>query len=100
MLLEAMRVITEAVRKIIEAVRLFLEAVRVLVEALRVLQSLAIKSIPIDPRLRNNFLYFRFDLAKFWSYLIRIASIVFSDGLATSFFLRSCIVLDKPSLFC
>jgi hypothetical protein len=53
-----MRVITEAVRKIIEAVRLFVEAVRVIVEALRVLRSSAIKSIPIDPRLRNNFLHF------------------------------------------
>ncbi len=55
MLLEAMRVIMEAVEKIIEAVRLFVEAVRVLVEAVRVLQSLAIKSIPINPRLRNHF---------------------------------------------
>ncbi len=64
-LLEAMRVITEAVRKIIEAVRLFVEAVRVIVEAVRVLRSSTIKSIPIDPRLRNNFLRFRFDLVKF-----------------------------------
>ena len=50
-----MRVITEAVRKIIEAVRLFVEAARVIVEAVRVLRSSAIKSIPIDPRLRNHF---------------------------------------------
>ncbi len=56
MLLEAMRVIIEAVEKIIEAVRLFVEAVRMLVEAVRVLQSLAKKSIPINPELRNNFL--------------------------------------------
>ncbi len=65
MLLEAMRVITEAIRKIIEAVRLFVEAVRVLVEAVRVLRSSANKSIPIDPRLRNNFLRSRFNPVKF-----------------------------------
>ncbi len=53
-LLEAVRVIIEAVEKIIEAVRLFVETVRVLVEAVRVLQSLANKSIPINPRLQNN----------------------------------------------
>ena len=64
-LLEAMRVIIEAVRKIIEAVRLFVEVVRVIVEAIRVLRSSAIKSIPIDPRLRNNFLHFPFDPVKF-----------------------------------
>ncbi len=64
-LLETMRVITEAVRKIIEAVRLFVEAVRVVVEATRVLRSSPIKSIPIDPRLRNNFLHLRFDSVKF-----------------------------------
>ncbi len=52
-----MRVIIEAVRKIIEAVRLFVEAVRLLVEAGRGLRSSANKSIPIDPRLRNNFLH-------------------------------------------
>ncbi len=57
--------IPEAVRKIIEAVRLFVEAVRVLVEAVRVLRSSAIKSIPTDPRLQNNFLRFRFDPVKF-----------------------------------
>jgi hypothetical protein len=48
-------VIIEAVRKVIEAVRKIIEAVR-LVEAVRVLRSSANKSIPIDPRLRNNFL--------------------------------------------
>ncbi len=65
MLLEAMRVIMEAVEKIIEAVRLFVEAVRVLVEAVRVLQSLANKSIPTNPRLRNHFLHSQFDPVKF-----------------------------------
>jgi hypothetical protein len=64
-LLEAMRVIIEVVRKIIEAVRLSVEAVRLLVEAIRVLRSSANKSIPIDPRLRNNFLRSRFDPVKF-----------------------------------
>ncbi len=64
-LLEAMRVIIEAVRKIIEALRLFVKAARVLVEAVRGLRSSANKSIPIDPRLRNNFLLSRFDPAKF-----------------------------------
>jgi hypothetical protein len=79
-LLEAMRVITEAVRKIIEAVRLFVEAVRVIVEAVRVLRSSAMKSIPIDPRLRNNFLHFRFDPVKFRA-IICFASISLSFGL-------------------
>ncbi len=60
-----MRVIIEAIEKIIEAVRLFEEAVRVLVEAVRVLQSLANKSIPINPSLPNNFLRSRFDPVKF-----------------------------------
>ncbi len=55
-LLEAMRVIIEAVRKVIEAVRKIIEPVRLFVEAVRVLRSSANKSIPIDPRLRNNFL--------------------------------------------
>jgi hypothetical protein len=70
-----------------------------------VLRSSANKSIPIDPRLRNNFLRSRFDpvksdrsfcfdLAKFWTNLIRFASIIFTVGLTTSFFLQSCIVLD------
>ncbi len=64
-LFEAMRVIIEVVIKIIQAVRLFVEAVRLIVEAGRVLRSSANKSIPIDPRLRNNFLYSRFDPVKF-----------------------------------
>ncbi len=79
-LLEAKRVITEAVRKIIEAVKLFVEAVRVIVEAVRVLRSSAIKSIPIDPRLRNNFLHFRFDPVKFRA-MVGFASISLSFGL-------------------
>ncbi len=78
-LLEAMRVIKEAVRKIIEAVRLFVEAMRVSVEAVRVLRSSAIKSIPIDPRLRNNF-HFRFDPVKFRA-SVHFASISLSFGL-------------------
>ncbi len=85
--LEAMRVIKvairkiiEAVRKIIEAMRLFVEAVRVLVEAVRVLRSLANKSIPIDPTLRNNFLRSRFDPVKFRA-IIRFASILRNFGL-------------------
>ncbi len=56
MTVEAVRVPLEAVRIIIEAVRKITEAVRLLVEAVRVLRSSANKSIPIDPRLRNNFL--------------------------------------------
>ncbi len=85
-LLEAMRVIVEAVRKviedvrkIIEAVRLFVEAVRVLVEAVRVLRSSENKSIPIDPRLRNNFLRSRFNPVKFRA-IVRFASILRSFG--------------------
>ncbi len=54
-LLEAMRVIIETVRKVIEAVRKNIEAMRLFVEAVRVLRSSANKSMPIDPRLRNNF---------------------------------------------
>ena len=42
---------------IIEAVRKIIEAVRLLIEAERVLRSLAKKSVPIDPRLQNNFLH-------------------------------------------
>jgi len=72
-LLEAMRVIIEAIRKIREAERLFVEAVRVIVEAIRVLRSSAIKSIPVDPRLRNNILHFRFDPVKFRA-IVRFAS--------------------------
>ena len=41
----------KAMRVFLEAVRMILEAVRMLVEAVRVLQSLANKSIPINPRL-------------------------------------------------
>ncbi len=55
-LIEAIEKIIEAVRLFVEAVRLFVEAVRVLVEAVRVLRSSAYKSVPINPRLRNNFL--------------------------------------------
>ncbi len=80
-LLEAMRVNIEAIRKIIEAVRLFVEAVRLLVEAGRVLQSSAKKSIPIDPRLRNNFLHSRFDPVKFRAILL-FPFILQSFGLA------------------
>ncbi len=81
-LLEAMRVIIEAVRKIIEAVRLFVEAVRrLLVEAGRVLRSSANKSIPINPRLRNNFLDSRYDPVKFGA-IVLFASISQSFGLA------------------
>ena len=83
MLLEAMRVIIEAVEKIIEAVRLFVEAVRVLVEAIRVLQSLANKSIPINPSLRNNFLCARFDPVKF-RVIVCFASIKFWTNLTHS----------------
>jgi len=80
---EAVRVLLEAMRVIIEAVRLFVEAVRMLVEAVRMLQSLANKSIP---RLRKNFLRSRhvkfrvivcFASIKFWTNLVRSASIVF-----------------------
>ena len=72
MIIEAVRKIIEAVRKIIEA--LFVEAVRVLVETIRVLRSSANKSIPIDPRLRNNFLRSRFDPVKFRA-IVHFASI-------------------------
>jgi retron-type reverse transcriptase len=81
-LLEATRVIIEAVRKIIKAVRLFVEGR----ETGRVLRSSANKSIPIDPRLRNNFLHSQFDPVKKLSYL-------HSRGLCrTLFSLRSCHV--------
>ena len=80
-LLEVVRVIIEAVEKIIEAVRLFVEAVRVHVEAVIVLQkSLANKSIPINPRLRNNFLRSRFDPVKFRA-IVCFASISQNFGL-------------------
>ncbi len=80
-LLEAMRVIIEAITKIIEAVRLFVEAVRLLVEAGRVFRSSANKSIPIDPRLQNNFLHSRFDPMTFRA-IVLFASISQSFGLA------------------
>ena len=75
MLLEAMRVIIEAVRKIIEAVRLFVEAVRLPCRG----RNSANKSIPIDPRLRNNFVLSRFNPAKFRA-IVRFASISRSSG--------------------
>jgi hypothetical protein len=78
---EAFRVLLEAMRVIIEAVRLFVEALRLLVEAGRVLRSSANKSIPIDPRLRNNFLHSRFDPVKFRA-IVLFASISQSFGLA------------------
>ncbi len=94
MILEAMRVIIEAVEKIIEAVRLFVEAVRMLVEAVRVLQSLANKSIPINPRLRNNFLRSRFNPVKF-RVIICFASIKFCTNLicSASIVLRVFIIM-------
>ncbi len=79
-LLEAVRVNTEVVRKIIEAIRLFVEAVRLLVEAGRVLWSSVNKSIPIDPRLRSNFLHSLFDPVKFRA-IVLFASILQSFGL-------------------
>ncbi len=78
--IEAVRKIIEAVRKIIEAVRKIIEAVRLFLKAVRVLRSSANKSIPIDPRLRNNFLCFRFDPVKFRA-IVRFASISRSYGL-------------------
>ncbi len=80
-LLEAMRVIIEAVIKNIEAVRLFVEAVRLLLKAGRLLRSSANKSIPIDPKLGNNFLHSRFDPVKFRANVL-FASISQSFGLA------------------
>jgi hypothetical protein len=64
-IIEAVRKSIEAVRKIIEAVRKIIEAVRLFLKAVRVLRSSANKSIPIDPKLRNNFLRSRFDPVKF-----------------------------------
>ena len=83
----------EAVRKIIEAVRLFVEAVRLLVEAGRVLRSSANKSIPIDPRLRNNFLHSRFDPVKFRA-IVLFASISQSFGVNQFVLFRFCKVVD------
>ncbi len=81
MIIEAVRKFIKAVRKIIEALRLFVKAVRVLVEAVRVLRSSANKSIPIDPRLWNNFLRSRFDPVKFRA-IVRFASISRGFGLS------------------
>ena len=92
-LLKAMRVTIEAVRKIIEAVRLFVEAARVIVEAVRVLRSSAIKSIPIDPRLRINFLHCRFDPVKFRA-IVCFVSVSLSFGLAWFALLRSNLEMD------
>ncbi len=85
-LLEAVRMIKEAVRKIIEAMKLVIEAVRGSVEVparslggpikLAFASIFGKKSIPIDPRLRNNFLHSRFDPVKFRA-IVRFASIVF-----------------------
>jgi hypothetical protein len=72
-------VIIEAVRKFIEAVSKIIEAVRLFLKAVRVLRSSAIKSIPIDPRLRNNFLRSRFDPVKFRA-IVCFASIARSFG--------------------
>ena len=77
---EVVRVLLEAMRVIIEAVRKIIEAARVLVEAIRVLRSSANKSIPMNPRLRNNFLRSRFDPVKFRS-IVRFASISRNFGL-------------------
>jgi hypothetical protein len=79
-IIEAVRKFIEAVRKIIEAVRKIIEAVRLFLKAVRVLRSSANKSIPIDPRLRNNFLRSRFDPVKFRA-IVRFASISRSFGL-------------------
>ncbi len=81
MTVEAFRVLLEAMRVIIEAVRKIIEAVRLFVEAGKVLRSSANKSIPIDPRLRNNFLHSPFDPVKFRA-IVLFASISQSFGLA------------------
>ncbi len=80
MIIEAVRKFIEAVRKIIEAVRKVIEAVRLFLKAVRVLRSSANKSIPIDPRLRNNFLRSRFNPVKFRA-IVCFASISRSFGL-------------------
>ena len=79
MIIEAVRKFIEAVRKIIEAVRKIIEAVRLFLKAVRVLRSSANNSIPIDPRLRNNFLRSRFDPVTFRA-IILFASISQSFG--------------------
>ncbi len=63
--------IPEAVRKIVA---------RLFVEAVRVLRSLANKSIPVPPRLWNNFLRSRFDPVKFRA-IVYFASISQCFGL-------------------
>ncbi len=80
MIIEAGRKFIEAVRKIIEAVRKIIETVRLFLKTVRVLRSSENKSIPIDPRLRNNFLRSRFDPVKFRA-IVRFASISRSFGL-------------------
>jgi hypothetical protein len=79
-IIEAVKKFIEAVRKIIEAVKKIIEAVRLFLKAVRVLRSSANKSIPIDPRLRNNFLCSRFDPVKFRP-IVCFASISRSFGL-------------------
>jgi hypothetical protein len=79
-IIEAGRKFIEAVRKIIEAVRKIIETVRLFLKTVRVLRSSENKSIPIDPRLRNNFLRSRFDPVKFRA-IVRFASISRSFGL-------------------
>ncbi len=81
MTVEAFRDLLEAMRVIIEAVRKIIETVRLLVEAGRVLRSSANKSIPIDPRLRNNLLHSQFDPVKFRA-MVLFASISQSFGPA------------------
>ena len=80
MIIEAVRKFIEAVRKIIEAVRKIREAVRLFLKAVRVLRSSENKSIPIDPRPRNNFLRSRFYPEKFRAN-VRFASILRSFRL-------------------
>ncbi len=123
MIIEAVRMIIEAVRKIIKAVKLVIEAVRGSVEGsarslggpvkLAFAFIFGKKSIPIDPRLRNNFLRPRLDPVKFRA-IVRFASIVFGVGVNhivfSSFlkhfglnqyvFFRSCIDFYEVCSFC
>ncbi len=97
MIIEAVRMIIEAVRMIIQAVRKSLEAVKLVREAVRepvevparslegpiklaFASIFGKKSLPIDPRLQNNFLCSRFDPVKFRA-IVRFASIVFGVGV-------------------
>ncbi len=94
MIIEAGRMIIQAARKSLEAAKLVIKAVRESVEEpVRSLEGpikLAFASIfgkksypiqiPIDPRLRNNFLCSRFDPVKFRA-IVRFASIVFGVGV-------------------